>query len=80
MTTIDKDKIMNNKEGLTTTTTELIIIIEMKEMTVIKKNITMKEKKEIITETAVVENPIPDSAEEEVLEAEAAEEEVDNEI
>lgn len=80
MTTIDKDKIMINKEGLTTTTTELIIIIEMKEMTVIKKNITMKEKKEIITETAVVENPIPDSAEEEVLEAEAAEEEVDNEI
>jgi len=80
-TTVKKDKTMIIKGDLTTITTDQITMIEMIEMTgmtVKKKSIIKKEMIEIKTETAVMEKPITNLAEEEEPEEEITEEVEDN--
>lgn len=77
-TTVKKDKTMIIKGDLTTITTDQITMIEMTGMTVKKKSIIKKEMIEIKTETAVMEKPITNLAEEEEPEEEITEEVEDN--
>lgn len=77
-TTVMKDKTMIIKGDHTIIITDQTTIIEMIGMTVKKKSTIKKEMIEIKTETAVMEKPTTDSAEEEEPEEEITEVVEDN--